>query len=182
LPAIVDYKESFTEQLEQCHRQLFHYIFALVRNLDDSQDLFQQTVLLLWEKFGDFQPGTNFPAWACAVARYKVRNFFKTRRRQFKCLSDVFAEKLAALQASIPAEEIDDRRAALAICVEKLTPQQKGLLKRRYGGNSSVSSLAEELGRPVRSVHNSLRNIRELLLQCVNRSITGKQIPVGRGL
>jgi RNA polymerase sigma-70 factor, ECF subfamily len=167
----VDRKRRFTEQLQACHRQLFAYIFALLRNMDEAQDVFQETAMLLWEKFDEFTPGTNFCAWACTIAQYKVRNFVKARRRNVTFLSGLFAEKLAAIQASVSPEQIDARRAALGLCVEKLTSQQRELLGRRYGANVRVSELADELGRPPRSVHNSLRRIREVLLDCIDRTM-----------
>jgi RNA polymerase sigma-70 factor (ECF subfamily) len=39
---------EFAEQLRQAQSRLFGYIHALVRDLDDADDLFQQTTLILW--------------------------------------------------------------------------------------------------------------------------------------
>ena len=40
--------------LRQHQTQLFGYIYSLVRDLDDADDLFQQTSLVLWDKFDQF--------------------------------------------------------------------------------------------------------------------------------
>ena len=42
--------------LRQHQTQLFGYIYSLVRDLDDADDLFQQTSLVLWDKFDQFDP------------------------------------------------------------------------------------------------------------------------------
>ena len=55
-----DRDRRFTEQLECHHRRLYGYIFTLLRNHQDAQDVFQQTSLVLWEKFDEFRPDTNF--------------------------------------------------------------------------------------------------------------------------
>ena len=67
-----DRDRRFTEQLQRHHRRLYGYVFTLLRNHQDAQDVFQQTSLVLWEKFDEFQPDTNFLTWACTVARFKA--------------------------------------------------------------------------------------------------------------
>ena len=44
--------------------QVLAYINALVLDWNDADDLFQETCLVLWQKFDEFRPGTNFLAWA----------------------------------------------------------------------------------------------------------------------
>ena len=65
-------KTEFADQLREAQSRLFGYIHSLVRDLDDADDLFQQTTLILWNKFGDFDPARSFLSWACGVARLEV--------------------------------------------------------------------------------------------------------------
>ena len=163
--------EEFTEQLRACHRQVFGYLFALLRNLENTQDVFQQTCVVLWDRFDEFTLGTNFAAWACKVAQFKAREFLKSRRRYEAHLSEAFALRLASVQAEVTADELDVRQEALAGCVEKLSAPQRRLLDGCYGGELDVAGFAKQFGRPVRSVYNSLRRIRETLLDCVERTL-----------
>ena len=161
---------QFTENLRRSHRQIFGYIFALLRNLEDTQDVFQQTSLVLWDRFDEFQPGTNFAGWACKVAQFKVRDFLKSRRRYEAHLSEAFAMRLASLQAEISPEELELRNGALAECLEKLPKQQREILNNCYS-EAPIAQAAIRLGRPVRSLYNSLRRIRESLLDCIERTL-----------
>ena len=68
-------KAEFAELLRRNQTQLFGYIYSLVRDLDDADDLFQQTSLVLWDKYEQFDPTRSFVGWACGVARYEVLNF-----------------------------------------------------------------------------------------------------------
>src|SRR5690606_3269633 len=61
--------DEFIRLLSQHQSQLFGYIFCMVRSLPDTEDVFQQTAVVLWNKFDDFTPGTSFVAWAKCVAR-----------------------------------------------------------------------------------------------------------------
>jgi RNA polymerase sigma-70 factor, ECF subfamily len=163
--------QQFTEDLRQCQAGLLRYIFALVRNGEDAQDVFQQTCLTLWEKYDDFDRSRNFMAWACGVARFKVRKFQSQGRRRQIHFSDAFARRLADVQAGLKFEEPEARRSALPGCIEKLPPSQRELLSLCYGGEQRVAEVAEKLGRSASSVHNSLKTIREKLLDCIERAV-----------
>src|SRR5262245_13196297 len=54
-------------------RQILAYIYTLVPDRHDAEDLLQETSLVICEKFVEFKPGTNFLAWACQIAYWRVR-------------------------------------------------------------------------------------------------------------
>jgi RNA polymerase sigma-70 factor, ECF subfamily len=177
MSSTADRDRRFTEQLQCHHRRLYGYIFTLLRNHADAQDVFQQTSLVLWEKFDEFRPETNFLTWACTVARFKALDFQKRQRRYRAHFSEAFQLRLAALHAAIPAEELEARSVALEGCVEKLPFSQRELLRRCFGEDRGVADVAEELGRTTHSVYSSLRNIREKLLDCVNAVVVEEHEP-----
>ncbi len=166
-----DRENRFAEQLRRHHRRLFGYIYTLLRNFDDAEDVFQQTSLTLWEKFDEYQPGTSFAAWACTIARFKSLNFLTQHHRYQAHFSEAFQLRLAIIQAAIPEEEFDLRAATLEDCVEKLPPNQQKLVRSCFGGMQTVGDLARELGRTTHSLYSSLRNIRKKLLDCVDQAV-----------
>src|SRR5436309_6751616 len=54
-------------------RRIFAYIYALVPNRYDAEDLLQETCVVICEKFHDFEEGTDFVAWACQIAYWRIR-------------------------------------------------------------------------------------------------------------
>ena len=171
MAAETERSQRFTEDLQQCQAGLLRYIFALVRNGEDAQDIFQQTCVVLWNKYDEFDPARSFMAWACGVARFKVRKFQSEHHRHQIHFSDEFSQRLAEVQIESSVREPDSRRLALPGCIDKLPPLQRELLMLCYGEGQRVAAVAEKLGRPVCSVHNSLKVIREKLLDCIERAI-----------
>src|SRR5260221_14067934 len=49
-------------------RQVFAYIYTLVPDRHDAEDLLQETSVVICEKFDEFVPGTDFVAWACQIS------------------------------------------------------------------------------------------------------------------
>jgi RNA polymerase sigma-70 factor, ECF subfamily len=177
MSSTADRDRRFTEQLQRHHRRLYGYVFTLLRNHQDAQDVFQQTSLILWEKFDEFQPDTNFLTWACTVARFKALDFQKQQRRYRVHFSEAFQLRLADLHTSIPSDELEARSVALEGCVDKLPPSQRDMLRQCFAEDRSVAEVAKELGRTTHSVYSSLRNIREKLLDCVNDAVFEEHEP-----
>jgi RNA polymerase sigma-70 factor, ECF subfamily len=163
--------QEFTKRLQQCQAELLRYIFALVRNGEDAQDIFQQTCVVLWDKFDEFDPARSFLAWACGVARFKVRKFFTQHRRHQVRFSDEFAVRMAEVQAESSSDEPHARRAALPGCIDKLPPLQRELLVLCYGERQRIVDVAARLGRSAGGVRHSLQAIRERLMECIELAV-----------
>ena len=58
--------EEFVSLVRRYTNQMLAYIDALLLNRTDAEDLFQETCIVLWQKFDEFIPGTNFSPGLCA--------------------------------------------------------------------------------------------------------------------
>jgi RNA polymerase sigma-70 factor, ECF subfamily len=74
-------EERYLGLLLAHQRRIFAYVLALVPHWSDAEDVVQETSAVLWRKFDEFTPGTDFNAWALSIARYQVMNFRKKQRR-----------------------------------------------------------------------------------------------------
>ncbi len=104
--------DDFVKLFTSHERRIFSYVLSLVGDYHAADDVFQQTSLVLWQKFDDFQPGTNFGAWACRIAHYKVLNYRKQQHRFKVGFSDAFIEVIAATKTEYD-KGFEDRRDAL---------------------------------------------------------------------
>ncbi len=67
--------EEFVRLLMANERRLLAYILTLLPHVADAQDVLQETSIVLWRKFGEYRPGSDFTAWAYRVAHNMVRNY-----------------------------------------------------------------------------------------------------------
>jgi RNA polymerase sigma-70 factor (ECF subfamily) len=172
-------KTEFAEQLRREQSRLYGYIHSLVRDLDDADDLYQQTTLILWKKFDEYDRGRSFFAWACGIARLETANFVRSRARRRLYFSDDLSLLLIEVQAEVSDRELEDRRDALARCVEKLRQRDRDLLAECYGDEAGVRAAADRHSRSAPSVYNSLRRIRRALFECVARTLAIEARPEG---
>ncbi len=162
--------DEFLRLMISCQRQIHAYILGRVPNRDDSQDLFQETVLVMWSKFGEFESGSNFLAWAIQIARYKIlQEYWQKSRRQLKFSS----EALAAIErkSEVFSSHIDDdHMQALHNCVKKLVLQDYKLVQMRFEREFSVKDIAADLNRSVQAVYKRFARINHLLMRCIQRT------------
>ena len=156
----------FVRLFLQHQRRIHGLILALVPHGPDADDILQETSSVLWEKFDDFDAGTNFAAWALRIARFQVMAYYSTKRRARARLSDETIDAVVEKMAARPARD-DARAAALDGCLEGLDRDDRALLEQRYRAEVPTEELARASGRTVFAVYKALDKIHDRLLQCV---------------
>jgi RNA polymerase sigma-70 factor (ECF subfamily) len=171
-------RTEFAELLRLHQGRLYGYIHSLVRDLDDADDLFQQSAVILWNKFDDFDRARSFFSWACGIARFEVANFVRSRGRRKLYFTDELNLMLIEAAEQLPPQESEDRREALQECLEKLRTRDRELLRACYGDeDDSITAVADKRGRSSHSVYNSLRRIRRSLSECIERTMRQQEQP-----
>ena len=158
--------EEFIRAFTQSQRQLFLYLLPLVGNASDADEVLQETNLIIWAKWKQFEPGTNFLAWGRAIARLEVFRFRRTHSSKLTFLQDDILE-LVAQRTEVVSEETELRQEALNACVAQLRDKDRELIQMRYAAGATGEKVAERLRRPPNSVYQSLGRIRRVLMECV---------------
>lgn len=171
---LVAKKDQFLKIFLRNERHLFNFILTLVPNYSDAEDLLQETASILWKKFDSFEQGTNFMAWAHKIARYKVSNYYKTKKKQFNLDDDILdALSEAASQSS---KLFSERKAALEICLKKLQPMDIKLLRMKYYQRISIPKIAEEMERSPHTLYKRISTIYRLLQACIQKTIVAWEV------
>jgi RNA polymerase sigma-70 factor (ECF subfamily) len=156
----------------QNERRLYAYILTLLPNRADADDVLQEASLVMWDKFDERAPPGDFVAWGCRIAYFKVLDFHKKSQRCRVRFSQALLERVAETAAEQAATlQLDERREALAACVEKLSPKDRDLLSRRFASGATTRSTAVQVGRSVDAVYKALARIRQALFDCVTKAL-----------
>lgn len=160
----------FSEFLTRYQSELYGYIFAVVRNWEDADDLYQSVSLVLWRKFELFRPGSSFFAWARQTARIEISKYLRLKRLSTS-VSEKLLDEVAKTAIETQSDEVDLYLAALRHCKTKLTVSDETLLELHYAEDLGSRQIADRLGRSQSSVCNSLNRIRSWLLECVQMEL-----------
>lgn len=169
-----DRSDDFAQLLAEHQAQLFGYVYALIPNMTDAEDVYQDTVIALWQKFNDYQPGTNFAGWARVVARFKIQHFFRTKSRRRVYFDEGLLAEISETQARIESARhgspLDSYTPALLRCIERLPESDRQLIRLSYEEEKNLTQIAKDFGRSPQSIWNSLSRIRRVLFDCIRQA------------
>jgi RNA polymerase sigma-70 factor (ECF subfamily) len=171
-PLAPDHQEQVHTLFLRHSPEIRGYIIALLPDFSRVDDIFQETFLTVSRKARDFKINTNFLAWCCSIARFKV---LEAARQQPHGVQPLSAEVLDALCASEPEPEPEEHQLrALAQCVQKLPSHTRRAFELRYQQAHNPPEIARRLGWSVASVYVVLSRARADLRTCVDRFLANE--------
>lgn len=163
--------DAFVMQITACQSRLYAYILSLTGDREQAREVVQETNLVIWRKASEFEPGTNFIAWAFQIARYQVMANRQKIARDKLVFDDELLEGLADIFDE--DESFNARQDALAHCIEQIAPNHRNLLNIRYSDGQSVKAIAEQLDKSANAIAKILHRIRLALMKCIEHKLKG---------
>ena len=158
--------ETFVQRFAHYEPDLRRFIRSLLPTWTDTDEVLQQTAIVIWRKFDQYDPGTHFMKWACVIARFEALTY----RRKMARDRHVFREDVLELMADEGVSELDGRQAehdALQTCLLELPERQRKFVTLAYTPGVKVKDLAAEAGSTAAAFYMRLKRIRRQLMQCV---------------
>ncbi|MBN2512840.1 MAG: sigma-70 family RNA polymerase sigma factor [Sedimentisphaerales bacterium] len=162
--------KSFLSLLRRCQTQIHTYILCQVPNRNDAEDILQDTIVVMLDKFSEYREGTSFLAWGIAIARNKIKSF-KYKNRNSKMIFDDSIGRLLEQEASKNPEFFQDESRVLKGCVEKLEPKHKRYLLLRYEQDMTYREIGRQFNVSMQAVYKMMTRIQLSLLHCVRLSL-----------
>tara|TARA_R110000850_G_scaffold91867_5_gene195325 strand:- start:276 stop:827 length:552 start_codon:yes stop_codon:yes gene_type:complete len=162
--------EVFVQRFAHYEPDLRRFIRSLLPTWTDADEVLQQTAIVIWRKFDQYDPDTNFMKWACVIARFESLAY----RRKMARDRHVFREDILELMADEGIEELDTRHNehdALQSCLLELPEKQRRFVTLAYTPGVKVKDLAEEAGSTAAAFYMRLKRIRRQLMHCVESKI-----------
>jgi RNA polymerase sigma-70 factor, ECF subfamily len=167
--------EQFMALYSSHQRRLYLYTLTLLPASVDAEDVLQEANLVLWRKFAQYRPNTNFFAWACSIIRYEVLKYRDKHARAAALLDPDVLDCLADV-AIDQVEHLDEcHRRGLIDCMAQLSDGDRELMRQRYAAGLAVQAMAAAMNRSPNAVSKSLGRVRRLLLDCISNAVNDQQ-------
>ncbi|MBU6303627.1 MAG: sigma-70 family RNA polymerase sigma factor [Verrucomicrobia bacterium] len=163
---------EFVAALTASYGKLHGYLMGILGRRHDAEDVLQRASVRMWQKFGDFAPGTNFVAWASTFCFYEAKNFLRlTARSPLRFDDDLLATLAGERLEDLPLRE--RRLDALEACFAKLEPPDQTLIRAAYLDDDAINTVATRMDRAPQTLYNRLYQLRRRLADCVQRQLSG---------
>jgi len=167
-----DAQRNFLRSLRDARGALYGCILALVPQRSDAEEVFQETVSVLWKEYQAHGPPANFSAWSNSIARNITRSFIRRERKRGRTfLGEAHLNQLSKVQAG-SSELLELRHEMLRQCLAALSGKDRKFVLESYGADAPVSAQAREQGRSPEALYSRLKRLRHRLFECVNRRMS----------
>ena len=139
-------------------------------NPSDAMDVVSETNRVLIEHASDYDVSRQFRPWMFTFARNQVLAFRKKCSRSRLVFDEDLAQSAAeSYDRQFPEDDSESRLlAALETCKNRLPPQHRDLIDRRYTKKQSVNDIARERQANPHTVTTLLAYIRDRLAACIH--------------
>jgi RNA polymerase sigma-70 factor (ECF subfamily) len=169
--------EAFAELYETYSRRLYHAIFAITRNHQDTEDALQETFLRVHLKIDTFEGRSSIYSWITRIAINSALMVLRRRRIQREIQVDPHPEAQSAqaptysvaleITDSAPdPEQICDLRhfaAKVLQAIEHLDPKLRTPIRMRAILGSSIEQIARAMDISEAAVKSRLNRARRRL-------------------
>lgn len=146
------------------------FLRSLVPAGGEVEDILQRVNLVIWRKRENFELGSNFKAWAFAIARWESLAYLKERKRGAWLLFDSELAHLVEEELSQRTESHwQEQQEELADCLQELSPKNRALIYDRYGLGMSLIECAKKWERSEGGLRVTFHRLRAALRQCIDR-------------
>ncbi|MGB6220749.1 sigma-70 family RNA polymerase sigma factor [Haloferula sp.] len=171
---------AFVSQMNGLQGTLLTYVNTLLPGEPEVADIVQNTNVILWKKRADFEPGSNFRAWAFSVAYWEVRTWLTNRRRKSWLVFDedlvtAITERFMAREHSHGPRALDSFDA-LRHCLAKLPDADRLVLLNHYQHGKSLEECSRVFGRSQDALRMAVFRLRAGLRRCINSKIALERV------
>lgn len=119
-------KPELDQTFLQCRPKLYRFALSLVKNEADAQDIFQETLLKIWQQKANWNNWENFEAYAMRMVRNVFLNYRKKNSQMFVDLAEL--PETATLNDMERQMNLSDLKMRFLALIDKLPEVQRNIL------------------------------------------------------
>lgn len=146
------------------------FIGSMIRDYNDVEDVLQEVAAGAARNYATSDRDRPFLSWVMGIARHKVADYQRKHYRDHLVFNTEALERVSDACVSI-AEESNDRRRALDVCVSKLNDRGREMLELRYTHGLTPPQIGDRVGMTGNAVAVTLHRVRKTLSDCVRRQL-----------
>ena len=135
-----------------------------------ADEVLQETSLVLFRRFDEYDEQRPFVAWALGVARFQVLSLNRDAARSRVAFDTELLVRFIEAWGEL-APGASDRSLFLQDCIQRLAARARQMVRLRYYDELTAEEIARQIGGTGAAVRVALQRIRQQLRECVERQL-----------
>lgn len=166
-------REAYQELFSRYQKKLFTYIYHLVGNREETEDILQNVFSKTYKNIDHFDVSRKFSSWIYRIAHNESVNFLKRKSKRYTVSWEDVSTSKDKLESASNDEKPEDMMEHQEIgkeidgALEKLPPKYQQVLKMRYFQEYSYEDMGKILKKPVNTVGTLINRAKRKLLAVI---------------
>ena len=166
--------EIYEEIVKRYEKKLFSYVYRLVGNKEETEDILQNVFVKAYRNIRTFDIERKFSSWIYRIAHNEAINFLKKRsKKKFVSWEDIVTSKDKMETKSEERSPIDlwirkESRIEMQEALSRLPEKYREVLKLRYFSEKSYDDISRIIGSPVNTVGTLINRAKKKLMTIIN--------------
>jgi RNA polymerase sigma-70 factor (ECF subfamily) len=166
-------REAYKELFARYQKKLFTYIYHLVGNKEETEDILQNVFSKTYKNIEHFDITRKFSSWIYRIAHNESVNFLKRKSKRYTVSWEDITTSKDKLDSASGEELPDDMMSHQEIVKEidaamaKLPLKYQEVLKLRYFQEYSYEEMGKILDKPLNTVGTLINRAKKKLLEVV---------------
>jgi len=151
---------------------LLAYIRATIHDPGTVDDIFQETMIVAWRRFDDYDRSRPLAVWLRGIVRKLIVAHYSKRGKGPMYCDEAVLEALDRRLVHIDNRKGDtwtDKIAALDVCIDHLPDPLRRCVELFYRNNCKTEEIARRMDTTREAVKKRLQRARRLLAECLRR-------------
>lgn len=166
-------REAYKELFARYQKKLFTYIFHLVGNRDETEDILQNVFQKTFKNIEHFDVSRKFSSWIYRIAHNEAVNFLKRKSKRYTVSWEDVSTSKDKLEISTNDEQVEDKLMREQTVKEvndamrKLPKKYQQVLKMRYFEEYSYDRISKIMKKPVNTVGTLINRAKRKLMEVI---------------
>ncbi|MEI7891045.1 MAG: RNA polymerase sigma factor [bacterium] len=166
--------QLYAEILLRYQKKLFIYIYHLVGNKEETEDILQNVFLKAYKNIKHFDVDRKFSSWIYRIAHNETVNFLKRKGKRYTVSWEDISTKKDRLDIAIDDEKLEDKMehqeiaSKMKLAIAKLPLKYQQVLKMRYFQEYSYQKIGKLLNKPQNTVGTLINRAKKKLFEVID--------------
>lgn len=156
-----DNEEAYRLIFKYCYKPLYGFVFNIVRDREETEDIVQKTFIKLWENKQHIESATHLKPWLYLVAKNLALNF-NVLKKQKTSIQDHTKVTYHNPENILHARDV---QYTYLKAIRKLPQPCQSVYRLAYLEEYTYQDISTQLGISIKSVEYQLHKAVELLQQ-----------------
>lgn len=168
------HSEIYDEIVKRYEKKLFSYIYRLVGNREEAEDILQNVFVKAYRNIKTFDIERKFSSWIYRIAHNEAINFLKKRnKRKLISWEDISTskDKMETKSAERSPGDIwirEESRLQIKKALGYLPEKYQKVLLLRYFSEKSYEEIGKAIGSPVNTVGTLISRAKKKMMAVIN--------------